>query len=30
MAGELIAAQVDPLDQVEEADEDGNVLSQTC
>ena len=29
-AGELIAAQVDPLDEVDEADEDGNVLSQTC
>jgi CARDB len=29
-AGELIAAQVDPLDQVDEADEDGNVLSDTC
>src|SRR4051812_23058607 len=28
--GELIAAQVDPLDAVEEADEDGNVLSHTC
>src|SRR3954447_1286668 len=30
VAGELIAAQVDPLDEVDEADEDGNVLSQTC
>ena len=30
VAGELIAAQVDPLDQVDEADEDGNVLSVTC
>jgi hypothetical protein len=30
MPGELIAAQVDPLDAVDEADEDGNVLSQTC
>jgi hypothetical protein len=29
-AGELIAAQADPLDEVDEADEDGNVLSQTC
>ena len=28
--GELIAAQVDPLDEVDEADEDGNVLSVTC
>jgi CARDB len=30
VAGELIAAQADPLDEVDEADEDGNVLSQTC
>jgi hypothetical protein len=29
-AGELIAAQADPQDSVDEADEDGNVLSQTC
>jgi hypothetical protein len=29
-SGDLIAAQVDPLDEVDEADEDGNVLSQTC
>ena len=30
VSGELIAAQVDPLDEVDEADEDGNVLSVTC
>ncbi|WP_028061706.1 CARDB domain-containing protein [Candidatus Solirubrobacter pratensis] len=29
-AGELIAAQADSLDTVDEADEDGNVLSVTC
>jgi hypothetical protein len=28
--GELIAAQADSLDEVDEADEDGNVLSVTC
>jgi hypothetical protein len=30
VTGELIAAQVDPLDEVDEVDEDGNVLSVTC
>ncbi len=29
-AGDLIAAQADSLDTVDEADEDGNVLSVTC